>query len=79
MMVADVTASASFSAGRPRVLFEGRIGSLGGPTGYDVSLDGSRFLFVEDLDASAQPATRLEIVLGWPEELRRAFARGQAR
>ena len=79
MMVADVTASASFSAGRPRVLFEGRIGSLGGPTGYDVSLDGSRFLFVEDLDAPAQPATRLEIVLGWPEDLRRAIARGQAR
>jgi len=33
--------------------------TLGGPTGYDVSPDGRRFLTVEDLGTPTQPATRL--------------------
>jgi eukaryotic-like serine/threonine-protein kinase len=79
VMVADVTGSVPFSAGRPRLLLKGRFTTLGGPTGYDVSPDGRRLLLVEELDAPVQPATRLDVVLGWPEELRRAMARAQAR
>jgi serine/threonine-protein kinase len=79
VLAADVATSPSFSAGRPRLLFKGRFGTLGGPTGYDVSADGRRFLMVEDLGAPAQPATRLRVVLGWPEELRRTATRTEAR
>ena len=68
----DVTTGSAFTAGKPRLLFEGRFGRTGGPTAYDVSLDGSRFLMTEWLDPPKQPVTRIHVVLNWFDELRRA-------
>jgi eukaryotic-like serine/threonine-protein kinase len=68
----DVTTGNAFTAGKPRLLFEGRFGRTGGPTAYDVSLDGSRFLMTEWLDPPKQPVTRIHVVLNWFDELRRA-------
>ncbi len=68
----DVTPGSAFTSGKPRVLFQGRFGRTGGPTAYDVSPDGSRFLMTELLEPPRQPVTRLRVVLNWHEELRRA-------
>jgi dipeptidyl aminopeptidase/acylaminoacyl peptidase len=72
VLAIDVSAGATFSAGKPRELFVGRYFMTGGPTGYDVSRDGKRFLMAEGLEPSKQPATHLRVVLNWFEELRRA-------
>jgi len=68
----DVTLGSTVTAGTPRQLFEGRFGRTGGPTAYDVSLDGSRLLMSESLVPPIQPVTRIRVVLNWFEELRRA-------
>jgi hypothetical protein len=70
--VVDVIPGSAFTSGTPRVLFQGRFQTTGGPTGYDVSPDGSRFLMIESLDPPRQPVTRMHVVLNWFEELRRA-------
>ena len=72
MQAVDVTLGATFSAGKPRQLFSGRFARTGGPTSYDVSPDGTRFVMVEMVDPPKQPVTRLRVVLNWFEELRRA-------
>jgi len=75
VMAADVTASPRFSAGRPRLLFEGDI--AGGPAtpGYDVSANGQRFLVVRGRGGSG--ADELAVVLNWPEDIRRAASAGK--
>jgi len=70
--VVDVTTGSVLKFGPPRFLFEGRIGRTGGPTAYDISHDGSRFLMTEHLDPPKQPVTRLHLVLNRFDELRRA-------
>jgi Tol biopolymer transport system component len=61
-MVVDVTTSPTFSAGKPRVLYDG-------PAGV-VSPDGQRFLAVQAVDPE-QPPTQINVVLNWFEELKR--------
>ena len=62
-MVVDVaTSSASFTAGRPRILYDG--------PGGTVSRDGQRFLVLQSV-APEQPPTHVRLVLNWYEELRR--------
>jgi serine/threonine-protein kinase len=77
LYVVDVTLGQTFSAGKPRELFGGRFARTGGPTAYDVSVDGKRFLFSQYLDPPEQPVTRLRIVLNWFDELRRAERRSR--
>jgi serine/threonine-protein kinase len=68
MMVADITAEEGFTAGNPRVLFDGRRFRSGGwPANYDVSPDGERFVMVQGQSVDAQ----LNVVLNWFEELKR--------
>ena len=70
MMVVDVRAQPAFTAGSPRLLFEGRYEpSPAGGQGYDVSLDGQRFLMVQAAEPD-QPATQINVVLNWFEELK---------
>jgi hypothetical protein len=65
MMAVPVAAGPSFSAGKPRLLFEGRYAG-----GYDVSPDGRRFLMIRIEEESADK-TELHVVLNWFEELKR--------
>lgn len=68
MMVVDVTLQPSFAAGKPRVLFEDPyMGQINGRN-YDVAPDGQRFLMVQP---SEQPATQVNVVLNWFEDLKR--------
>jgi serine/threonine-protein kinase len=69
MMVVSIAAGASFAAGLPQLLFEGRYQFSGtSVSGYDVSPDGKNFLMVQ-LAESVQPASQISIVLNWPAEL----------
>ncbi len=57
---------ADFTAGQPRVLFEGPY-----LIGYDTARDGARFLMVRNEQGSMP--TQLNVVLNWTEEFRRVF------
>jgi serine/threonine protein kinase/Tol biopolymer transport system component len=73
MMAVDVTTQPTFSAGKPKVLFEGQYVAVSpGLTGtaFDVSPDGQRFLMVKETEASMS-ATQINVVLNWFEELKR--------
>ena len=66
LMVVDVRAEPSFTAGAPRVLLDARqLTSYGGS--YDVSPDGERFLFSDNLTTSMS----LVVILNWTKELKR--------
>ncbi len=71
MMAAEIVTQPSFSAGRPRLLFEGQYASvLVGVPNYDVSPDGQRFLMIKQSE-QATPVTQINVVLNWTEELKR--------
>jgi Tol biopolymer transport system component/tRNA A-37 threonylcarbamoyl transferase component Bud32 len=70
MMVVDVQTTPTFSAGKPRKLFEKAYErSLALWANYDAAPDGQRLLMVRQENASAQ-ATHINVVLNWLEELR---------
>jgi Tol biopolymer transport system component len=77
MMAVDVTLQPSFSAGRPRVLFEGPYRPTNASIpGYDVSPDGQRFLMVKQDVPATSAATEINVVLNWFEELKRRVPTG---
>jgi len=71
MMAVDITTQPTFSAGKPKMLFEGPYA----PTprsfpDYDVSPDGQRFLMLKAAD-QAQESAQINVVLNWFEDLKR--------
>jgi hypothetical protein len=70
MLVVTVSTEGSFTAGAPKLLFEGRfdLAPYGDPH-YDVSPDGQRFAMVS-LGEEPAPA-RVQVVVNWLEELKR--------
>jgi Tol biopolymer transport system component len=79
MMAVDVTTQPSFSAGKPRVLFEGEYFVSQFPlmgTAYDVSPDGQRFLMVKETER-ATSVTQINVVLNWFEELKQKVPTGK--
>ena len=78
MMAVDITTQPGFSAGKPRMLFEGQYEptptSL---TNYDVSADGQRFLMVKPTEQTEAPPTQINVVLNWFEELKQKVPAGQ--
>ena len=74
MMVIDLAAGAVFTAGKPRLLFEGQFKTTAG-TGagaeYDVTPDGQKFLMIQESSAQSAPR-QLEVVQEWFSELKRA-------
>jgi len=68
MMAVDVRTEPTFSAGTPRTLLDAQqLAGYADP--FDVSLDGERFLLVEDERAGLKRS--LVVVLNWTEELKR--------
>ncbi|MBI4480621.1 MAG: protein kinase [Acidobacteria bacterium] len=65
MMAVDITTAPTFSAGQPRQLFEARSLAIS-----SVSPDGQRFLATQPVEPE-QPATQINVVLNWFEELKR--------
>jgi eukaryotic-like serine/threonine-protein kinase len=78
MMAVDVAAQANFSAGKPRMLFEGQFAPSAtlSDRNYDVSADGQRFLMVKTLEQE-QPISQINIVLNWFEELKEKVPAGK--
>ena len=71
MRVVEVRTSPTFSAGAPRLLYEGRfIQSPNGVASYDVSADGQRFLRVQPLHPDP-PTHEIQVTMNWFEELKR--------
>jgi Tol biopolymer transport system component len=73
MMTVDTTPQPNFTAGKPRVLFEGEYLATPFPqlgTDYDVPADGQRFLMVKEIER-AQSTAQINVVLNWVEELKR--------
>jgi eukaryotic-like serine/threonine-protein kinase len=71
MMGVEVTTQPSFSAGNPKMLFEGPylLTPLTAPN-YDVSPDGQRFLMLKPTDQEQAGPTHINVVLNWFEELK---------
>ena len=73
----DVRTESAFTAGVPRMLFEGHYyPSPTGVAGYDVSPDGTRFLMVQSPDPE-QASTQINVVLNWLEELKQRVPAGK--
>lgn len=71
LMAVPIALQPAFSAGLPHPLFSGQFQDSGtGTSGYDVSLDGRRFLMIQPTEPE-QPATQVSVVINWLEELRR--------
>ncbi len=78
MMAVDIDAQPGFTAGKPRVLFEGRYEPPPGTSpNYDVSPDGQRFLMVKPSEAGETAPTQINVVLNWFEELKRRVPTGK--
>jgi serine/threonine-protein kinase len=72
LMAVDVVTTPVLKVGGPRRLFDGRyVFSTTGSTGYDVSLDGRRFLRVQPLHPDPPP-TQIQVVIDWFDEFRGA-------
>jgi len=72
MMAVETTTQPTFSAGKPRMLFEGQYLTNDFPNlsaAYDVSGDGQRFLMVKETEA-ARSTAQINVVLNWFEELK---------
>ena len=77
MMAVEYEGQQTFSAGKPKELFEGPYT----PTprsfpDYDVSPDGQRFLMLKPAE-EAQPSSHLVVVVNWVEELKRKVPMGK--
>jgi serine/threonine-protein kinase len=75
MMAVDVTTQGTFSAGKPRILFEGAyVPTPRSFPDYDVSPDGQRFLM---LKPNEQAQAQINVVLNWFEELKQKVPAGK--
>ena len=78
MMAVDVTTRAGFTAGKPRMLFEGPyLPTAGSFPYYDVSPDGQRFLMLKPSESQANAPTQINVVLNWFEELKQKVPAGK--
>ncbi|MBI4442774.1 MAG: PD40 domain-containing protein [Acidobacteria bacterium] len=75
MMVVDVQIEPTFHAGKPRLLFEGNYWLQIDLTDYDVTADGQRFLMLKP--SERPPATQVNVVLNWFEDLKRRVPSGK--
>ncbi|HLN57240.1 MAG TPA: protein kinase [Thermoanaerobaculia bacterium] len=69
LMVVPVETQPTLSVGTARALLPDhydRWGREDGSRNYDVSPDGSRFLFIKSQDLKQEPVTRLNLMTNWP-------------
>ena len=77
MMSVEVSTQPSFSAGKPKMLFEGpNLPTPGTIANYDVSSDGQRFLMLKANEQESAPA-QIHVVMNWFEELKRKVPAGK--
>ena len=77
MIAVDITTEPTFSAGTPRLLFEGNYQvSTAVIANYDITPDGQRFLMIQDGEEQEGAATQINVVLNWFEELKQKVPTG---
>jgi serine/threonine-protein kinase len=77
MMAVDVTTEPTFSADKPKMLFEGLyVAAPRALTNYDVSPDGQRFLMIKPSEQNTA-LTQIVLVQNWFEELKRRVPTGK--
>jgi Tol biopolymer transport system component/predicted Ser/Thr protein kinase len=77
MIAVDIATEPGFTAGKPRILFEGRYELAPIPiANYDVSPDGQRFLMLKPNEQETAP-TQINVVLNWFEELKQKVPTGK--
>ena len=60
----------TFTAGAPRMLFQGNYGASSAIRSYDVTPDGRRFLMVQQKERPLVSASEMILVQNWLEELK---------
>jgi hypothetical protein len=71
VMAVAIDTESGFSAGNPRMLFEGRyLPTATSFPFYDVSPDGERFLMLKPVASEGSAPTQIHVVLNWFEELK---------
>ena len=74
MMAAPIDTQHGFSAGTPKMLFQGQYVTLSNSTpNYDVTSDGQKFLM---LKSTIQP-TQINVIVNWFEELKQKVPTGK--
>jgi len=77
MMAVDYSSQPTFSAGKPKMLFEGAyVPTPRSFPDYDVSPDGQRFLMLRATEQAQAPA-QINVVLNWDEELKQKNQAGK--
>jgi hypothetical protein len=67
----DIDTRSGFSAGNPRVLFEGSyLPTSASFSYYDVSPDGERFIMLKPVESAVSAPTEIHVVLNWLQELK---------
>ena len=73
-MAVPVETGPSFTAGTPKILFQGEYTSIGGGVQYSVTPDGKRFLMIKEPAATTSseggPRPKINVVMNWFEELK---------
>jgi eukaryotic-like serine/threonine-protein kinase len=78
MMAVEVATRPTFSAGKPKMLFEGSyLLSRGAVADYDISKDGQRFLMLKSSNQEQGATSPINVVLNWTEELKRRVPAGR--
>jgi Tol biopolymer transport system component len=78
MFAVDVATQPGFSAGKPRMLFEGKYEPAPATfPNYDVSADGQRFLMLKLVEQAEEAPTQINVVLNWFEELKQKVPPGK--
>jgi len=76
----DVRTGATFTPGKPRLLFEKPGYRVSSPVAcWDISLDGRRFLMVKLEERKPEPVTEMILVQNWLDELKRLCPTGKNR
>jgi serine/threonine-protein kinase len=74
----DVRTDADFTPGKPRLVFDVPGYRMSNPIGgWDISLDGQRFLMAKLDDRKPTPVTEMILVQNWFEELKRLCPTGK--
>jgi hypothetical protein len=70
LMVVDIKTQPSFTAAKPRLLFQGDYeGALASRPNFDISADGRRFLMLQAA-ARREAQAEIKIVANWFEQVR---------
>jgi len=78
MMAVDIATQTGFTAGTPRMLFQGPYEKAPIPVSdYDISPDGQRFLMVKSSEQTQAAPTQINVVLNWFEELKQKVPTGK--